>query len=83
MEIILLILIVQGLVFGFFCSYIAREKNRDSGSWFWLGFAFSILAVLALVAVPKRDAIPPASDTTPSHKPHDVYPYVNGEKIND
>jgi len=49
----LVVLIIQGLVFGFFCSYIAREKNRDGTSWFWLGFFFSILAVFALIAVPK------------------------------
>lgn len=83
MEIILLILVIQGLVFGFFCSYIAREKNRDSASWFCLGFAFSILAVLALIAVPKRDATPPSSDSTPSFKPHPIFPYVSGEKIED
>lgn len=50
------LLIVQGLVFGFFCSYIAKEKNRDGQSWFWLGFFFSILAVLALIAVPKIES---------------------------
>lgn len=55
MEVVLIALIIQGLVFGFFCSYIAKEKNRDGTAWFWLGFLFSILAVLALIAVPKTD----------------------------
>lgn len=55
MEVVLLILVIQGLVFGFFCSYIAREKNRDGTSWFWLGFFFSILTLLTLIAVPKAE----------------------------
>ena len=55
MEIVLIALIIQGIVFGFFCSYIAKEKNRDGTAWFWLGFLFSILAVFALIAVPKID----------------------------
>ena len=53
----LILLVLQGLVFGFFCSYIAKEKNRDQSSWFWLGFCFSILAVFALIAIPKADNI--------------------------
>lgn len=55
MEGILLLLVIQAFVFGFFCSYIAKEKGRSSGSWFFLGLCFSILAVLALIAVPKID----------------------------
>jgi formylglycine-generating enzyme required for sulfatase activity len=50
---ILFALVLQALVFGFFCGYIAREKGRSYGSWFALGFFFSILAVFALIAVPK------------------------------
>lgn len=55
MEFIFIALVIQGLVSGFFCSYIAGEKNRNKVGWFWLGFCFSILAVLALIAVPKYD----------------------------
>lgn len=50
---VLFLLVIQAVIFGFFCSYIAKEKNRDSTSWFWLGFCFSILAIFALIAVPK------------------------------
>ncbi|MCL4547142.1 MAG: zinc ribbon domain-containing protein [Bacteroidetes bacterium] len=52
MEIFLIILF-QGIIFGSFCSFIAKEKNRDAPGWFILGFVFSFLAVLALVAIPK------------------------------
>lgn len=47
-------LFVQALIFGFFCSYIASQKGRSQGGWFALGFAFSFLALLALVAVPSQ-----------------------------
>ena len=55
MELVLtvfLLLLFQGLIFGFFCSYVAREKNRNSAAWFWLGFFFSFIALIALAAVP-------------------------------
>ena len=53
MEVVLIALVFQALVFGFFAGYIAGEKGRSFGTWFVLGFFFSILAVLALIAVPK------------------------------
>jgi hypothetical protein len=58
---LLAIWFIQGLVFAFFCGYIAEEKGRSSGTWFLLGFFFSIVAVLALVAVPRIDS--------PAHAP--------------
>jgi hypothetical protein len=56
MEIFLTVLIIQGIIFGGFCAFIASQKNRGSGSWFFLGFFFSILAVLALIAIPKENS---------------------------
>ncbi len=50
------VLIIQGIIFGGFCAFIASQKNRDSGSWFLLGFFFSILAILALIAIPKESS---------------------------
>lgn len=55
MEFLWIVILVQGIIFGVFCSFIAREKNRDSGGWFLLGFLFSLLAILALIAIPKID----------------------------
>lgn len=54
---IVAIVLIQSLVFGIFCSFIANEKNRGRYSWFFLGFFFSIIAMLALIAVPKRSDI--------------------------
>ena len=59
MEFLLLLIplwVIQAFVFGFFCGYIAQEKGRSYGSWFALGFFFSILAVFALIAVPKVES---------------------------
>lgn len=79
MIFVLIVLVLQGLIFGFFCGYIASEKGRNYGSWFALGFFFSILAVFALIAVPKiesasRDvgegsAWPPAAPDRPTSIP--------------
>lgn len=55
METFWIILLVQAFVFGSFCAFIAKEKDRDSAGWFWLGFLFSLIAVLALIAVPKLE----------------------------
>jgi drug/metabolite transporter (DMT)-like permease len=55
MEILWLIIIVQAFIFGAFSSFIAKEKNRDQAGWFFLGFFFSFIALLALIAVPKLD----------------------------
>ena len=34
------------------CAYIASEKNRSGGSWFFAGLVFGLFAVIAIVAVP-------------------------------
>jgi hypothetical protein len=53
-EIFWIVLFLQGITFGGFCAYIASQKNRDSGSWFFLGLLFSFLAMMALIAIPKK-----------------------------
>jgi len=55
MEIGILVFLIQGIIFGGFCAYIATQKNRDKVDWFFLGFFFSILAVLALIAIPIKN----------------------------
>ncbi len=55
MESFWIIILLQAVIFGIFCSFIAKEKGRDGGNWFFLGFFFSFLAILALMAVPKEE----------------------------
>ena len=56
-------LLLQGCVFGFFCSYIAGQKGRDNGSWFVLGFFFSFIALIAIGVVPSLESQTPKVGT--------------------
>jgi hypothetical protein len=57
MEVFLVAGLIQAVIFGAFCSFIAGQKNRSKSNWFFLGFFFSILAVLALIAIPKTELL--------------------------
>ena len=57
MNSIALIILLQCFIFGGFCAFIAKEKKRDSFGWFILGFLFSFIALLALIAVPKLEIL--------------------------
>lgn len=69
MEFILIAVLIQAIVFGLFCGYIAKEKGRSYEGWFVLGFFFSILAVLALIAIPKADSASNSIDDQERHSP--------------
>lgn len=56
MSEIFLLLFFQGLAFGGFCAFIATNKQRDTFGWFALGFLFSFVALVALVAVSPAEA---------------------------
>ncbi len=50
---LLIVIILCGmLVFGGFSGFVASQKNRNIWIWFFLGFLFSWIALLALAAVP-------------------------------
>lgn len=53
---ILMLYTIYGLIFGGFSAFVAREKNRDGLSWAFLGFAFGVIALIAVVGVPSRGA---------------------------
>ena len=54
---IVIALLIQGIVFGFFCGYVAGQKGRSTVTWFVLGFLFSFISLLALIALPKTEPI--------------------------
>ena len=54
MELLLVLFLVYALVFGFFCAYLAGEKGRSGGAWFFLGLIFGILALLVLIGLPSE-----------------------------
>ena len=62
MEIFFVLFVVYGMASGAFCAYLASEKGRDGACWFFLGLLFGIIALLALVGLPRRgspdDVIP-------------------------
>ncbi|MFC2084937.1 hypothetical protein ACFLS9_07770 [Bacteroidota bacterium] len=49
------IFVIVGIIFGFNCLFIAREKNRDPRVWFLLGLLFSVLALITLVGAPAKE----------------------------
>jgi hypothetical protein len=51
------LLIVQAIAFGGFSAYIAKEKGRDAVGWFLLGACFSLIALIAVAAVPKLEGV--------------------------
>ena len=66
---VIFLMLIQGVAVGWFCSYIAGQKNRSKGNWFILGFLFSFLALIALVAIPAVTYIPRYSALlTPSER---------------
>lgn len=52
-TIYLVIILIQALIFGGFSAFVAKEKNRNTLDWFLLGFFFSFIALVSLIAVPK------------------------------
>ena len=44
--------VVLGLIFGTFCSSIAKEKGYGEWIWFIIGFFFSIFALIAIAGMP-------------------------------
>jgi hypothetical protein len=66
------IYIVTSIIIGGFCSWIAGEKGYGQGSWFFLGFLFSIVALISISGAPLKGAIRAETSTQNSqigHKP--------------
>jgi hypothetical protein len=53
-QIIWIIIISQALVCAIFCSFVAGEKNRSAAGWFFNGFFFSFIALIAVSGIPIR-----------------------------
>jgi hypothetical protein len=49
----LAILVLWGIAASLFTAFVAEEKRRGFGAWFWLAIFFSpLIALLALAALP-------------------------------
>ena len=51
----ILIPIVIGLIFGAACGTIASNKGRRSVLWFILGFIGSIISLVIILILPKKN----------------------------
>jgi hypothetical protein len=40
--------IVSCIMCGFFCGFLAQQKNRNEGTWFLWGVAFNIIALVTI-----------------------------------
>lgn len=88
MNLIVFCVLLQAIIFGTFAGYIAKEKGRGPGEWFALGFLFSLLAILALIALPKvgSEAKIEAGDQQPNHpqgspaSPIETTPIFDGQR---
>ena len=57
-------LFLLNLAAAFFCTWLAREKNRDLAVWFVLGCLFGILALVAIAGMPKAEIKTPSEFIT-------------------
>ncbi len=48
-------LFIGGIIFGAFCAFLAKQKNRNSEVWFVLGFFFSLIALIVIAASPAKE----------------------------
>ncbi len=48
-------IIIFELVVGMFTAIKAKEKNRNPFIWFFLGFIFSVIALLVIFLLPYKE----------------------------
>ena len=49
------ILLIFWILFAAACSFIASEKGHNAGAWFAIGMVGGIFALVAIIAVPKKE----------------------------
>ena len=64
-------LLIGWIVIAVFCAMIASAKNRSTLIWFILGILFSLIAMLAIIGLPKieRERKDPEGYDHPNAKP--------------
>jgi hypothetical protein len=58
------IIIMFWMLCAGFSAYIASQKNRDAGVWFFIGLAFGVFALIGIAAVPSLPEKPAESKST-------------------
>ncbi len=65
----LLLILYVPVAFGFFTSWLARERGRQGGLWFVLGFFFGPMALLSVGFAPDQRASAQAQVDEIDHRP--------------
>jgi hypothetical protein len=82
---LLIIYLLYAFVLGFLCSWVAKQKNRNSSNWFFLGVILGVLALIALAAVPALEKIENSVEDSlePENQPlnYNPIPMVNEEEL--
>ena len=82
-----MVVLLNQIVSGAFCAFVAGEKNRSPTNWFWLGFCFGPfpIAMLALAALPTLATRPTWMDdrTHPTDRPLAALPALPIRPIRD
>ena len=83
----MIVVLLNQIVSGAFCAFVAGEKNRSPTNWFWLGFCFGPfpIAMLALAALPTLATRPTWMDdrTHPTDRPLAALPALPIRPIRD
>lgn len=60
-SVIFAIIPIAGIayVFGAFTETVAEEKGYDARNWFWGGFCFWFIALIAAAGLPTKVGFPP------------------------
>ena len=48
--------VIIWIVVACICAMIAGQKNRSQFGWFLLGFLFSLIALIILIILPRKEA---------------------------
>lgn len=50
-TLLIILLVLSNIISGGFCAYVGTDKNRDGINWFFLGFFFGVIALVALIGL--------------------------------
>ena len=48
------IAVIFGVIVGCFTAYVADRKGYSPGAWYWLGFFFGLIALIAVAGLPQE-----------------------------
>jgi predicted PurR-regulated permease PerM len=49
--------VLLGILFGFICSYLAKNRGRNPRTWFILGLLFGLIGLIILLVLPSNKTL--------------------------